>query len=124
MITSKPAKGRAGTGGHLHRSFLLLQGLGSDLGAPATGAALEDVPVVEEAVEHGSDSGGVAEHLAPVLYGSIRGEERAGALVSAHDQFEEVLGGGGRQLAHAEVVDDQQRHAGQFGDGVFAGAVE
>ena len=33
-----------------------------------------------------------------------------GALVAAHDELEQVLGGGGGQLAHAEVVDDEQRH--------------
>ena len=29
-----------------------------------------------------------------------------------------------RQLAHAEVVDDEQRHGGEVGDVVLAGAVE
>ena len=45
-------------------------------------------------------------------------------LVAAHDQFEQVLGGGVRQLAHAEVVDDEQGYAGQFGEVVLAGVGE
>ena len=64
---------------------------------------------MEEAVEHGGDGGGVAKQLAPVFDGPVRGEHGAGPLVAAHDDFEQFLGGGGRELAHAEVVDDQQR---------------
>ena len=59
-----------------------------------------------------------------VLDGPIRGEHGGGALVAAHDQFEQVLGGGVRQLAHAEVVDDEQGYAGQFGEVVLAGVGE
>lgn len=33
--------------------------------------------------------------------------------MTTHDEFEQVLGGGGGQLAHAEVVDDDQRGAGE-----------
>jgi hypothetical protein len=44
------------------------------LGSPASWPALEDVAVVEEAVEHGSDGGGVAEELAPVLDWTVRGD--------------------------------------------------
>ena len=40
---------------------------GSGLGAPTARAALEQVSVVEQPVEHGADGGGIAEQLAPVL---------------------------------------------------------
>ena len=36
---------------------------------------------MEEAVEHGGDGSGIAQHLAPVFARAIRGEERAGAFV-------------------------------------------
>jgi len=48
----------------------------------------EDVRVVEQPIEHGGDRRGVAEELAPVLHGPVRGEQRGGALVTAHDDFE------------------------------------
>ena len=34
------------------------------------------------------------------------------ALITPHHDFQQILGGGVRQLAHAEVVDDEQRHGG------------
>jgi hypothetical protein len=42
-----------------------------------------------------------AEQLAPVVDRTVRCEQRADALVAAHDELEEVLGGGG-DLPHAE----------------------
>ncbi len=39
------------------------------------------------------------------------------AFVAAHDDLEEVLGGGLGQLPHPEVVDDEQRHRGDVGRG-------
>jgi hypothetical protein len=41
------------------------------LGAPASGAALEDVAVMQEPVEHGRDGGGIAEQLAPISDGAV-----------------------------------------------------
>ena len=79
---------------------------------------------MEQAVEQRGDGGGVAEELPPVVDGSIPGEHRGGPLVTAHDQLEQVLGRGVGQLAHAEVVDDEQGHAGQLGQIVLAGLGE
>ena len=50
--------------------------------------------------------------------------QRRGAFVAAHDDLQEVLGGGGRELAHAEVVDDEQRDGGEVREGGLAGAGE
>lgn len=50
---------------------------------PALRSAFEDVGVVEEAVEHGGDGGGVAEEFAPVLDGTVGGEDRARPFVAA-----------------------------------------
>ena len=44
--------------------------------------------------------------------------------MAAHNQLEQVLGGGLEQLAHAEVVDDEQVRAGQLGEVVLAGVGE
>ena len=79
---------------------------------------------MQQPVEQRGDGGGVAEQLPPVVDGSIRGEHRGGPLVTAHDQFEQVLGRGVGQLAHAEVVDDEQGHAGQLGQVVLSGVGE
>lgn len=43
--------------------------------APATRAACEDVRVVQQPIEQGGDGGGIAEELAPILDGAVRGEE-------------------------------------------------
>jgi hypothetical protein len=80
--------------------------------------------VVEQAIEDRCDGGGVPEELAPVLDGPVRGEDRAGALVPPHHEFEEVLGGGGRQLTHAEVVDDEQRDGRELVEAFLACAIE
>lgn len=43
--------------------------------------------------------------------------------MAAHDDFEEFLGRGERQLAHAEIVDDEQGEDGEIREILFAGAV-
>jgi hypothetical protein len=75
-------------------------------GSPTARAALEHVPMVQQAIEHGGDSGAVAEQLAPVFHWSVRCEQGAGALVTAHDDLQQFLGSGERQLAHADRVAD------------------
>ena len=92
------------------------------LGAPTPGTALEDVAVVQKPVEHGADGGGVAEEFTPVVDGPVRGEQGAGPLVAAHDDLQQILGSRVRELAHAEVVDDEERYAGDGFHVVFAGS--
>ena len=75
---------------------------------------------MQDAVEHGGDGGSVAEEFAPVVERPVGGEQGAAALVAAHDDLEQVFGGGRWQLAHADVVDDEQRHGRERGHGVFA----
>ena len=58
---------------------------------------------MEQAVKHGGDGRGIAEEPAPVVDGPVRGDHRAGPFVAAHDEFEQVLGGAGGELAHAQV---------------------
>ncbi len=78
--TSKPATtwtvktGHQGVGPRLDsvlRRGVLVAQVGLALGAPAPQAALEDVGVVEKAVEESGDSGGVSEELAPVVHRAI-----------------------------------------------------
>src|SRR5712692_8316236 len=82
--------------------------------APAPRAAHEDVGVMEQAIEERGDGSGIAEELAPILHGPVRGDEGRGALIAAHDDLEEILPRGGRELTHAEVVDDEQGHGGEL----------
>ena len=65
------------------------------------GPHLSTVRVMEQAVEQRGDGGGVSEELSPVVDRPVRGEQRRGPLVAAHDQLEQVFGGGVRQLSHA-----------------------
>ena len=44
--------------------------------------------VVEEAIEHGGDSGAVTQQFAPVLHRSVGSEQCAGALVASHTRIE------------------------------------
>ena len=82
-------------------------------GAPTARAALEHMPVMQKPVEHRADSGHIAQQLSPVFHRPIRRQQRAGPFVAAHHDLQQILGGGERELAHSEIVDDQQRHRGQ-----------
>jgi hypothetical protein len=87
--------------------FSLRVASAADFGAPAARTTSEHMAMMQQAVEHGADRGAITEQLAPVLDGPIRGNERAGALVAAHDDLQQFFGGGDWQLAHAQVIDAQ-----------------
>ena len=55
--------------------------------AIALPADLDEVAMVHEPVEEGSDGRRVAEHLGPVLEGPVRRDDRRRAFVAAHDDF-------------------------------------
>jgi hypothetical protein len=80
--------------------------------------------MVEQPIEESGDRCGVAQQLPPIIDRSVRGEDRGRAFVAAHDQLEEILSGGVRELAHAEIVDDQERDHGDFREVVLARAGE
>ena len=131
--TSNPAIDRHFKTGHHGGSrdwlLVLLRGhpltqVGLDLGAPAARPALEDVGMVQQAVEQRGDGRGIAQQLPPVVDGSVRREQGRGPLVAAHDQLQEVFGRGVRQLAHPEVVDDEERDGAQRSEEGLARAVE
>src|SRR5262245_37408911 len=91
-------------------------------GAPAAWATGEDVRVMEQSVEEPGDGGGVSEELAPVLDRTIRSDQGGRLLVSAHHELEQILGRRLRELAHPEVIDDEQRDGGDRRDVLLAGA--
>ena len=79
---------------------------------------------MQQSVEEGAHGGIVAEQLAPVVDGAVGCHDGADALVATHDDFEQVLSGGVRQLAHAEVVDDEQGHGADLLHEVLPRTVE
>ena len=50
--------------------------------------------VVEKTIEHSGNGSTIAEKFAPVVHGTIRGEQSVGALLAPHYDFQQVLGGG------------------------------
>src|SRR5207247_11424812 len=45
-------------------------------------------------------------------------------FIATHDQFQEIFGGRVRQLSHAEIIDDEERHGGQIGEIRLPRAIE
>ena len=78
--------------------------------------------VMKQAVEHGANRGNIAEQLAPIFDRTIGCEQCAETFVTAHDDFQQVLGCGVWQFAHTEVVDDEQRYRGHGFHILFARA--
>jgi len=105
-------------------SGLSVPQIGLGFRAPAPRAALKDVRMMQEAIEQRGDGGVVTEQLPPVVDWSVRGKDGRGAFVAAHHQLEEILGGGMRQLAHAEVINDEERDRGQVVQICLPGAVQ
>src|SRR5882724_170959 len=62
------------------------------LSTPTARTALEDVPVMQHAIEHGADGGDVAQQLPPVLDWSVRCQQCTDALVAAHDDLQQIFG--------------------------------
>ena len=79
---------------------------------------------MQEAVEECGDRGGVSEQLPPVVHGPVRGEQCGRPLIAAHDELEQIFSGGVGQLAHAQIVDDEQRDGAQLGEIGLAGVGE
>src|SRR5262249_16663289 len=61
---------------------------------------------------------------APVLDGTIRGDQGGRLFVSSHHELEQILGRGLWELAHPEVVDDQERDGGDHREVLLARARE
>jgi len=68
---------------------------------------------VDQPVEQRFGDHGVGEQRIPVGRGAVGGQHQR-APGPFGDQFVEVVGLGGGELAHAEVVEDQQRRPGEL----------
>ena len=80
--------------------------------------------MMEQAIKHSGDRSAVTEQLSPIFNRTVRRHQSAGPFIAAHNDLREVLGRGGRELTHAEIVDDEQRHGGQQFHVLFARAVD
>ena len=69
---------------------------------------LDDLGMMEEAVEDGGSGGDVSEEFAPLFDGAVGGHEGGAHFVTTHDDLEEVFSALGGQLLDAHVVDDEQ----------------
>lgn len=65
----------------------------AQLGSPTSGAALENMSVMEKAVQHRADRGRIAHQLSPVFDWAVGGQQSAGPLVASHDDLQQFFGG-------------------------------
>src|SRR5271166_6697180 len=94
---------------------------GAVLEAPAFVPGLDDVTVMGEAIEERRGHLWVSEHARPFAEGEIGGEEDRGALVEPADEVEEKLAAGLGERQVAELVEDDEVHAGEsIGDAALA----
>ena len=78
---------------------------------------------MQKAVQHSRDCGCIAQQFSPVFDWAIRRQQCTGTLVTSHDDFEQIFGRGVGQLAHAEIVDDEQWHTTYRFHELFARAI-
>ena len=80
---------------------------------------LDDLSVMQQAIEQGCGDNLVAEDVAPFAEAAVGGEDHGAALVTCVDELEEQVGtaGGDRQIA--DLVDDQESVAGDEADALL-----
>src|SRR6056297_962659 len=76
--------------------------------AIAPAGDLDQLRVLQEAVQDRRRRRDVTDQLAPVLQRTVAGHHRAAELMTTHDDLEQELTALLRQLLHAHVVEDQQ----------------
>ena len=72
-------------------------------------AQVDDLGVVDEAVDHRGGDDVVAEDLAPSAEDLVAGDDQRCSFVAAGDELEEQVRGFGFEGDVADLVDDQQR---------------
>src|SRR5271166_1925137 len=87
---------------------------GAVLEAPALVPGLDDVTVMGEAIEERRGHLWVSEHARPFTEGEIGRDEDRGALVEPADEVEEELAAGLGERQVAELVEDDEVHAGEI----------
>src|SRR5712691_9685803 len=76
--------------------------------SPTPALETDDLRVMQKSVESGDRGGGLTQHLAPVLDGSVRRNQNGTGLIAAGEDLQQVLGRGGWQTRHAEILDHPQ----------------
>src|ERR1017187_1557681 len=76
--------------------------------AVAPALQLDQVRMMQKAVQDRGGAGDVAEEFAPILQGTITRHDGRARFVAAQDDLEQTFAGTLRQLFHAHVVNDQQ----------------
>ena len=97
---------------------------GIGFGAPAARTAFEQMAMMQQAVEQGADGRGVAQQLAPVLDGAVGSDQAGSAFIATHDDLQQILGRGEWELAHAQVIEDEQGHGGEEFHALLACLIE
>src|SRR4029077_1755465 len=73
---------------------------------------LDDLGVVEQAIEQGGGDDLDAEDVAPFAEAAVGGEDHGAALVAGIDELEEQVGAAGGDRQVSDLVDDEQGVAG------------
>src|SRR5207344_1633621 len=81
---------------------------------PAVVTGLDDVAVVSQAVEQRGGHLGVAEHARPFAECQIGGDDDGGSLVKPADEVEQELTAGLCERQIAQLVENDEVHAGQM----------
>ena len=76
--------------------------------APALALELQQMTVMDDAVEQRRSDDDVAEELAPVVHLAVRSDDERGLLLAAHQQIGEFIAGVGGEVAQEQIVDDHQ----------------
>jgi hypothetical protein len=77
---------------------------------------LNDLGVSQEPIKNGGGCRYVTQELPPILSRSICGNQCGTRFVTAHKDFEEIFGGTGAELLHAEVLKDKKIDARELID--------
>jgi hypothetical protein len=80
---------------------------------------LDDLGVVEQAIEQGGGDDLVAEDVAPFAEAAVGGEDHGAALVAGVDELEEQVGAAGGDRQVADLVDDEESIAGNEADALL-----
>ena len=89
---------------------------GGGAAAIAVSVDLDDVGVVDEAIDSGDRDGGVREHLVPFAERLIAGDHQAFALVALGDELKQYAGFGLVFADVAEIVEDQAVEPVELGE--------
>jgi len=79
---------------------------------------LNDLGVRQKAVENGCGCRYISQELTPILSRSICSNQCGTRFVTAHEDLQEIFGGTGAELLHAEVLKDQKIDARELIDEV------